>query len=109
MAGGWGPLLVTTQLDDAEPTNAWWPRSVDRKELQFAGDQAAYLRALQAGRTLGVRLTPDAIPVADARSSGDDTSQNVKPPIIDVPLAMTFDLAGLGAAISAAQGQCGAP
>jgi len=33
----------------------------------------------------------------------------VKPPIIDVPLAVTFDLAGLGAAISAAQGNCGAP
>ena len=53
MAGGSGPVLVTTQIDDAEPTNAWWPRSVDRKEFQFAGDQAAYLRALQAGRTLG--------------------------------------------------------
>ena len=111
MAGGSGPVLVTTQLDDAEPTSAWWPRSVDRKEFQFAGDQAAYLRGLQAGKALGVRLTPEAVPVADAGSSGvgDATSQNVKPPIIDVPLVMTFDLTGLGAAISAAQANCGMP
>jgi len=110
MAGGSGPVLITTRLDDGEPTSAWWLRSVNRKEFQFTGDHSAYLRALRVGKTLAVRLAPDAVPVADARSSGvdDEASRNLRPPTVDVPLATTFDLASLGAAISEARGACGA-
>lgn len=109
MAGGSGPVLVTTRVDDGEWTRTWWPRSVDRKESQFAGDQSAYLRALRGGETLTVRLTPEPAPVADARSSGvdDGAPQNVKLPTVDIPLEMSFDLTGLAAAISEAHGTCG--
>ena len=109
MAGGSGPVLVATRVDDGEWTRTWWPRSVDRKEFQFTGDQSAYLHALRVGKTLAVRLTPEAAPVADARSSGvdDGAPQNVKLPTIDTPLEMTFDLTGLAAAISEAHGTCG--
>jgi hypothetical protein len=109
MAGGSASTLVSTRLDQREPTRSWWPRSVGRKEVQFAGDQLAYLRALRGGKTLAVRLPPDAVPAADARSSGidDETWRNAMPPTVDVPLSMTFELTGLGAAISEAQGSCG--
>lgn len=111
IAGSPGPVLVTMRLDDGESTSTWWLRSVDRREFRFAGDPAAYLRALQVGKSLAVRLTPEAVPVADARSSGvdDEGSRNVKPPTIDVPLTMTFDLTGLAAAIGEAHGTCGTP
>ena len=109
MAGGRGPFLVATRVDDGDWTKTWWLRSGDRHGIQFAGDQSAYLRALRVGKTLAVRLTPEAPPVADARSSGvdDGAPQDVKLLTIDIPLEMTFDLTGLAEAISEAHGTCG--
>jgi hypothetical protein len=98
------PTLVITRLDQAEPSSSLWPRSIDMREAEYPGDDAAYLQALRVGTTLVVRVSPCAVPVADA---GSDGVSNGAPPTIDHPVGMTFSLSGLGAAMLEAQGSCG--
>jgi len=64
--GGWHSVLVSARLDVAEPQVAWWTRAVGRREAQYPGDQSSYLRDLAAGKTLTIRLSPEAVRMADA-------------------------------------------
>jgi hypothetical protein len=104
---------VTMRLDQGESALSSWQPSTDRKEAQYPGDHAAYLRDLQQRKTLSVRLTPypvtPFVPVANVGLDGvtHDASRKTIPPAVDPPLEMTFTLAGLGAAILEAQGSCG--
>jgi len=106
--GGWRSILVSARLDVAEPQVAWWPRAVGRREAQYPGDQASYLRDLAAGKTLSIRLLPEVVPMADASVDGasDDPRHTTVPNAPDYPLELTFELSGLAAAITDAQGDC---
>ena len=105
--GGWRPILVSARLDVAEPQVAWWPPAVGKREAQYPGDQASYLRDLAAGKTLSIRLSPEVVRMADASvdGAGDDPSHTVAH-ASDYPFELTFELSGLAAAITDAQGNC---
>ena len=102
------PTLVITRLDQAEPSSSLWPRSIDRREAEYPGDDAAYLQTLRVGKTLAVRVSPYAVPAADADSDGGSNHESREaPPTIDHPVGMTFSLSGLSAAMLEVQGSCG--
>jgi len=106
--GGWHPVLVSARLDVAEPQVAWWTRAVGKREAQYPGDQGSYLRDLAAGKTLTIRLSPEAVRMADASVDGasDNPWQTTVANAPDHPLELTFELSGLAAAITDAQGTC---
>ena len=110
---GSGPTSVTTQLDRGEPVISSWTPSTDGKEVRYPGDHAAYLQELKRRKTLAVRLTPyPVVPLVPASSVGLNGAthaahrQTVPPAVQPIP-EMTFNLAGLGAAVLEAQGSCG--
>jgi hypothetical protein len=98
---------VSARLDVTEPQVAWWTRAVGKREAQYPGDQSSYLRDLAAGKTLTIRLSPEAVRMADASVDGasDDPRQTTVASAPDHPLELTFELSGLAAAIDA-QGNC---
>ena len=105
---GTHPVLIMSRLGQSEPVTAWWPRAASRREVQYSGDHGAYLRGLRAGGTLSVVVSPDPVRMADASSDGVGDSQGQSiPSTTDVPLQMTFSLAGFGEAMAQAQGRCG--
>jgi len=62
--------LSVGSVDVAEPQVAWWTRAVGKREAQYPGDQSSYLRDLAAGKTLTIRLSPEAVRMADASVDG---------------------------------------
>jgi hypothetical protein len=101
--------LVSAQLDQARPSVAFWPRAVGRREVQYPGDQASYLRDLAAGKALDIRLPPEAVRMADASSDGtsDDSWNTTVPHAAGQPVHLMFDLSGLPAAVTLVQSNCG--
>jgi len=107
--GGTRSVLVSAQLDQAKPSVALWTRAVGRREVQYSGDQASYLRDLAAGKTLTIRLSPEAVRMADASSDGisDDPRRTTVPHAAGPPVQLMFDLSGLPAAVTVMQANCG--
>jgi len=107
------PTSVAMRLDQGEPAVSSWRPSADKTETEYPEDHAAYLQELQRRKTLAVRLTPHPVtPLVPAATVGLDgvtheASRKTMPPAVEPPLAMTFDLTGLRAAILEAQGGCG--
>ena len=104
--GGWRVVLVSARLDSAEPQMGWWTRAVGRREAQYPGDPATYLRDLAAGKTLIIRPLPAVVRAADASADGanEDPSQTTVRQVTDQPVELTFDLSGLAGAITDTQG-----
>jgi len=107
--GGTRSVLVWAQRDEAKPSVALWPRAVGRREVQYPGDQASYLRDLVAGKILTIRLPPEAVRTADASSDGtsDDSWRTTVPHAAGSPVQLMFDLSGLPAAVTLLQSNCG--
>jgi hypothetical protein len=107
--GGTRSVLVSAQFDQVKPSVALWSRGVGRREVRYPGDQAAYLRDLAAGKTLNIRLSPEAVRMADASSDGtsDDPWRTTVPHAAGPPVQLTFDLSGLPAAVTLVQSNCG--
>jgi len=107
--GGTPSVLVSAQLDQAKASVALWPRAVGRREVQYPGDQASYLRDLVAGKALNIRLSPEAVRMADASLDGtnDDPWRTTVPHATGPPVQLMFDLSGLPAAVTLVQSNCG--